>query len=992
MKTFRVLPKVLLYTFLILAACQELSAQPQIDIWYGTEQSFGHTGKPQDYANVLGNVSGPYSITTLKYSLNGDPNISLSRGRDDKRLEEPNDFNIDILWDDLQDGNNLIVITAADSNGDVTVQNVTIDFNSTNVWPLPYVADWNQVSAIADVAQVIDGNWAIYDSNVRTVVPGYDRLIAIGDVTWTDYEITAPITIHSISGDGGIGFILRWTGHTDSPVSCSQPKCGWLPLGEIAWYRGNGQIEMYQDRTTEYTTMTIPNNVPYIFKARVETLNNSNCIYSMKVWPADTNEPQEWDLVSTPELPDLPSGSAMLIAHQCDVSYGKVEIRPLGIKNISVDTNDANAVINWQTDLPADSNVAYGLTADYNSFVIDSNLVTEHSVELVDLTPNTFYHYRITSVDGNGIVSQSSDRTFTTTGPDTSGIISDDFDAQVLDANVWTFVNPVNDCSYDFVGTGTSDAWLRIHVPAGVDHDPYTSGNRTGRIIQEANNVNFEIEAKFESDLTTDNQIEGLMVQQDVNNWIRFDYHSRGGGISNYVATFDDLSPTQRLFETVPGVNPNANPIWMKVRRQGNTWTMWYSHNGNDWIQATQLQHALNVTAVGVMAGNAGSNPAFTCNVDYFFNTASPIVPEDSRGELPPVLDPIGDQIVTSGQVIDVNIHASDPCGQAVFFTAYDLPVFADFNDFGDGNALLHLEPDANDAGTYFITVRATDPCGLFDEETFKVSVFSLYEDSNIISDDFRTGVLDPNVWTFIDPVNNCNLFASGAGTADAWVNIELPAGTEHQLWITGLRAPHLVQSVNDVNFEVEVKFESLISATYQEQGIIIKEDENAFMRFEFYSNGGDAYLFIHWFDLPSNGNKKNILLGGAAPQYMRLNRSGDTWTHYYSYDANDWIVGDSFNHVIDVTAVGFYGGNASGAGSPTHTASVDYFFNTASPVLYEDGDTDGDGYVDDVDNCPQHWNPDQNDLDADGIGDECECPAANLDGINPVDLVDFSI
>ena len=95
---------------------------------------------------------------------------------------------------------------------------------------------------------------------------------------------------------------------------------------------------------------------------------------------------------------------------------------------------------------------------------------------------------------------------------------------------------------------------------------------------------------------------------------------------------------------------------------------------------------------------------------------------------------------------------------------------------------------------------------------------------------------------------------------------------------------------------------------------------------------------------------------------------------------------------MIDVTAVGFYGGNASGAGSPTHTASVDYFFNTASPVLYEDGDTDGDGYVDDVDNCPQHWNPDQNDLDADGIGDECECPAANLDGINPVDLVDFSI
>ncbi len=461
MRISRVLPKILLYTFLILAACQELSAQPQIDIWYGTEQSFGHTGKPQDYANVLGNVSGPYAINSLNYSLNGDPNVALSIGPDSKRLESTGDFNIDIAWQDVNDGNNLIVITAADSNGDVTVQNVAIDFNSTNVWPLPYVADWNQVSAIADVAQVIDGNWAIYDSNVRTVVSGYDRLIGIGDVTWTDYEITAPITINSYNG-GGVGFILRWTGHTDNPISGWQPKSGYLPLGEIAWYYGGG-IQLWQYGPSK--SMSIPANIPYMYKARIETLNDGNTVYSMKVWPADSNEPLGWDLTSEPAIADLASGCAVLIVHKSDVTIGKVEVRPLGIKNISVDTNDANAVINWQTDLPADSNVAYGPTADYNSFVIDSNLVTDHSVELTGLTLNTLYRYMITSVDGNGIVLQSSDLMFTTTGPDESGINSDDFNTEVLDANVWTFVNPVGDCSYDFNGTGTSDAWLRIHVP-----------------------------------------------------------------------------------------------------------------------------------------------------------------------------------------------------------------------------------------------------------------------------------------------------------------------------------------------------------------------------------------------------------------------------------------------------------------------------------------------------------------------------------------------
>jgi hypothetical protein len=39
-------------------------------------------------------------------------------------------------------------------------------------------------------------------------------------------------------------------------------------------------------------------------------------------------------------------------------------------------------------------------------------------------------------------------------------------------------------------------------------------------------------------------------------------------------------------------------------------------------------------------------------------------------------------------------------------------------------------------------------------------------------------------------------------------------------------------------------------------------------------------------------------------------------------------------------------------------------------------GDTDGDGILDDVDNCPFNYNPDQEDADGDGIGDVCEASA----------------
>ncbi|MHC5183168.1 MAG: DUF1349 domain-containing protein, partial [Planctomycetota bacterium] len=725
---------VVFFAFSILfLSFLSIAAGPEIDVWYGAQQRFGHIGQPQDYANIFGNVSAsaPLDIASLKYSLNNDPNISLTVGPDGRRLVSSGDFNIDIPWASLLDGSNTVTISAIDSNSVTTVTDVIVDFNSVNVWPLPYTADWSQATTIEDVAQIVDGDWEILSGAAHTAQSGYDRLIAIGDVSWTDYEITAPITIHSFGGGGGVGFIMRWTGHTDVPISGTQPKSGYLPLGEIAWYRSS-RLEMYQYGPSK--SMSIPNDTPHIFKARVETLTDGNSIYSMKVWAADANEPANWDLVSSPQVADLASGSAVLIAHQCDVSFGTVDVRPLGVRNVSIDADDTFATITWLTDELADSTIDYGTTTSYTDSVTDSNLVTSHSMQLTGLSPNTTYHFMITSVDADTNTYQSGDLIFTTTGPDVSGIDSDDFSTPTLDTNVWTFVDPVADCSYDLSGTGTQDAYLRFHVPAGSDHDPWTDGNRTARIIQDANNVNFEIEAKFESVLDAKYQIQGLMVQQDPNNWLRFDFNYKDGDIINYVASFVDLSPTMRRNAAITGVNPDANPIWMKVRRLGNQWTQWYSHNGTDWTQAVQFSHTLTVTAVGVMAGNApdASSPAFTCNVDYFFNSDSPITPEDPNGGQPPVLDAIGDQLVTVGQTLDVSIHATDPNGEALFFTDYDLPAFAVFNDLGGGDALLALAPQTGDAGTYTMTVRVTNASGLFDEETFEIDVVDPDDNSEI--------------------------------------------------------------------------------------------------------------------------------------------------------------------------------------------------------------------------------------------------------------------
>src|SRR4030042_1760661 len=54
--------------------------------------------------------------------------------------------------------------------------------------------------------------------------------------------------------------------------------------------------------------------------------------------------------------------------------------------------------------------------------------------------------------------------------------------------------------------------------------------------------------------------------------------------------------------------------------------------------------------------------------------------------------------------------------------------------------------------------------------------------------------------------------------------------------------------------------------------------------------------------------------------------------------------------------------------------------------------DSDGDGLNDDLDNCPGTYNPSQKDSAGDGIGNACDPDCPNLDLINPVNFIDFSI
>jgi hypothetical protein len=315
-----------------------LSAAPTISVWYGDEQSFGQRGIPQRWINILGNVSDVEAIDELSYKLNTDPSMPLSIGPNTNRLLEEGDFNIEIDYRDLQEGENTVVIRASYNGGSAsTTKTVTVNWTGGQVWPNPYYIDWSTVSSpaeIQDVAQIVDGQWDVTnDGLLYPVVPGYDRIVAIGQTTWQDYDVVVPITIDKwYGGSPGVGILVRWDSHREDS---QQPH--YAPLfGGLGWYRYyNGEEEPWltilgmdnEDLAVDKNSSPTLGQ-PYIYKIRAETVGD-NTRYRLKVWEAGDPEPSSWDLEGMGNDPDRDRGSVLLVAHRADTTFGNVTITPI---------------------------------------------------------------------------------------------------------------------------------------------------------------------------------------------------------------------------------------------------------------------------------------------------------------------------------------------------------------------------------------------------------------------------------------------------------------------------------------------------------------------------------------------------------------------------------------------------------------------------------------------------------------------------------------
>ncbi|MDT9176300.1 MAG: Ig-like domain-containing protein, partial [Limnospira sp. PMC 1256.20] len=660
---------------------QEPSADPNptvLDIWYGSEQSFGHIGKPLVWVNILGYAFDPDGISSLSYSLNGGPEIPLRlnvHGQPrNPRLSRNGDFNVEIAYTDLNpasDQDDIVVITAVDTLGHIATESVTIKHELGNAWPKTYSIDWSEVDQINDVAQVVDGLWTLTDDGVRTAETGYDRLIAIGDIGWDDYEATVPITIHETNTNGIIGLLMRWKGH--QPDGGTQPYVQWRTHGEIGFYHMSSGLSL--EGTTFFNSgrnITLEAGNTYNFKMRSETVDDGS-IYSFKVWEENEPEPAEWDrksFKSSSDIRALSHGSLLLVAHYYDATFGDVTVVPYGEErpNLAPIANNDHTRVSQGNSvnirvLSNDEDIDGSLMPNTVTIVTEPN----HGTVSIQNGVVTYNHngsytsgdrFTYTVEDNHGATSNEA-TVFLGISELDLAFNSDDFNSSTLKPE-WNFIKPLANSSYALTGTGTSDAYLELSVPAQTDL--WNQNRTTARLMQPAANEDFELEIKFASDPTVSKQMQGILVEQDERNWLRFNVSQTGSGLSVFAASTTNGSSRVMVSGSVAA----GQARYLNVNRQGNLWTLKSSGDGINWNTVGSFIRDLQVQEVGLFAGHAGNSPAmFTTQVDYFFNMAAPIVPEDvSLGNQPPIANDDTARVQPSQSVvIDVLSNDSDPDG-----------------------------------------------------------------------------------------------------------------------------------------------------------------------------------------------------------------------------------------------------------------------------------------------------------------------------------------
>lgn len=207
---------------------------------------------------------------------------------------------------------------------------------------------------------------------------------------------------------------------------------------------------------------------------------------------------------------------------------------------------------------------------------------------------------------------------------------SDAFNYCAIADSPWQFLDPVGDANPDKTSTlEFTGTHARITIPGGINHEMLPTGNLTSRLMQQTVNTDMQLEVKFDSPVSQRFQQQGLVIEQNEQNFLRFEVYSDGTAVHIYSASYIGGTFKRRVDTTV-----NAfSAVRLRVTRTNDTWKFQYALDNGALIDAVTFKQALTATAVGVYAGNQGWRqtpaPEHTAIIDYFYNLADGATPTD---------------------------------------------------------------------------------------------------------------------------------------------------------------------------------------------------------------------------------------------------------------------------------------------------------------------------------------------------------------------------
>ncbi|MEM9128179.1 MAG: cadherin-like domain-containing protein, partial [Pseudomonadota bacterium] len=272
----------------------------------------------------------------------------------------------------------------------------------------------------------------------------------------------------------------------------------------------------------------------------------------------------------------------------------------------------------------------------------------------------------------------------------------------------------------------------------------------------------------------------------------------------------------------------------------------------------------------------------------------------------------------------------SDPNGDTLTITGLGTPTQGALVDNGDGT--YTYTPGTGFEGADSFTYTLSDGTN---QTTANVTVN--VGDFGALSDDFAGGSIDP-VWRFDGIAGGVNIGYSGN---DAFATLTSPEGVKVSASDV-LTTPRLMQSVNDLDFQISAGFLNEPSQQFQENGLLVVQDDANWIRFDLAYTGSTLSLIVGVIENGSTTYPLFQSIGSGAVSDFRITRTGDDWTFEYKSGSGDWIQAYSLNHAMSVSEVGVFAGSTSyGPDVPGFVAHVDYFENSQAPLTNEDG-----GYV----------------------------------------------